>query len=292
MARPRRILALAAAAGAGAALAACSLLAGLDADYTLQASAGAEGGRDGDGPPDGGFDTSADTSVTPDGPLDAGADARFCANHRSDPGLVYCCDFEPETDCAWNASEATGGTIADKDGIGRLGSRGLHATVAKPPASLYLRRERGAAFNAMSKHELSFAFAVKTKSSLYGAALGALGFGLPLKVIGVSVYKATGKDGIDVSDPPGTLTGSSEYVEQNEWRRATITMIRTDGGPTTTSIKVTKAGQTSETEVDSRVGYDGGAGLPEILVGAFFTSPEQDGGVETVIDDILFIQTK
>ena len=43
MARPRRILALA-AAGAGAALAACSLLAGLDADYTLQASAGAEGG--------------------------------------------------------------------------------------------------------------------------------------------------------------------------------------------------------------------------------------------------------
>jgi len=133
---------------------------------------------------------------------------------------------------------------------------------------------------------------VKTKSSLYGAELGALGFGLPLKVIGVSVYQAAGKDAIDVSDPPGMLTGSRELVAKGEWRRATITMDRADGGPCTTTIKVTGESGTTQTEVDSRIGYDGGAALPQVLVGAFFTSPEADGGVETVIDDVLFTQTK
>ncbi len=291
MARPRRILVVGAAVTATA-LAACSLLTGLDADYKIQASADVEAGPDGKVGDDGGRDAADDTTNLPDGALDGGADARFCANHRGDPGLVFCCDFESETDCAWNESEKTGGTLADEDGIGRFGSRGLHATVATPPASLYLHRELGAAFNAMGKHELSFAFAVKKKSTLYGATLGALGFGKPFKVIGVSVYAAPGKDGIDISDPPGTLTGTTEYVEPNEWRRATITMTRPDGGPCTTSIKVTKAGQTAESEVDSRTGYDGGAGLPQLLVGAFFTSGEKDGGVETVIDDILFVQTK
>ena len=291
MTRTRRILAFGAAVSATA-LAACSLLTGLDADYKLQGGGEVEAGRDGDVGDDGGRDAATDTNVGPDGALDGGADARFCANHQGDPGVVYCCDFESETDCAWNDSEKTGGTLADEDGVGRFGSRGLHAAVTNAPASLYMHREVGAAFNTMGTHELSFAFTVKTKSTLYGAALGALGFGKPLKVIGVSVYKAPGKDGIDISDPPGTLTGSTESVEPNEWRRATITMSRPDGGPTTTSIRVTKAGSTSETEVDSRTGYDGGAGLPELLVGAFFTSAEMDGGVETVIDDILFVQTK
>jgi len=284
MARARRVLAPVAAVTATA-LVACSVLTGLDANYKLQESEGGSG-RDSTA------EAESETSLLPDGARDAGADGRFCANHLADPGLVYCCDFEPDTNCAWNVSETTGGTIADQDGVGRFGSRGLHATVMKPPASLYLRRELGAAFDARSVHELSFAFAVKTKSSLYGATLGALGFGLPLKVVGVSVYAAPGKDGIDISDPPGRLTGSTEYVEPKEWRRATITMIRADGGPSTTRIRVTKADQTAETEVESLSGYDGGASLPELLVGAFFTSPEKDGAVETLIDDILFTQTK
>ena len=291
MVRSRRLLALAGAATATS-LAACSLLTGLDADYKLQGSDDVEAGRDGDIGDDGGRDAAKDTSVVPDGATDAGADARFCANHQSDLGLVFCCDFETDTSCAWTDSEKTGGTVADEDGVGRFGSRGLRANVVNAPASLYMHREIGAPFNTMAKHELSFAFAVKKKSSLYGATLGALGFGKPFKVIGVSVYTAPGKDGIDISDPPGMMTGTTEYVEPNEWRRATITMSRADGGPCTTSIKVTKAGQTAVSEVDSRIGYDGGAGLPEILVGAFFTSPEKDGGVETVIDDILFVQTK
>ena len=44
--------------------------------------------------------------------------------------------------------------------------------------------------------------------------------------VGVSVYKADPKDGIDVSDPPGSLAGSSEFVDGGEWRQAKIVMDR------------------------------------------------------------------
>jgi hypothetical protein len=294
MARPRRILALAAAVTATA-LAACSLLTGLDADYKLQANSEAEGGRDGEVPPDGNGETGADTSVGFDGGRDATTDARFCEQHRADPGLAFCCDFETAAGkCPWAGEEKTNGTFAEEDGVGRYGSRGLHATVTRGPASAYVRSELAApvAFNSIEKHVLSFAFAVKTKSTLYGAAIGALGFnGTPFKVTGVSVYQAAGKDAIDVSDPPGMLGGTKESVALGEWRRATITMLRNDAGVyTTTTMVESEVGIPSQ--VDSRGGFDGGAGMTEILFGAFFTSSETGGRVETVIDDILLTQTK
>lgn len=294
MARPRRGLALAAAVTATA-LAACSLLTGLDADYKLQPGGEVEGGRDGDMPPDSAVDTGADTSSDRDGGRDATTDARFCERHRGDPGLAFCCDFEvAEGQCTWTGEEKTNGTFAEEDGVGRYGSRGLHATVTKGPASTYVRSELAAPvpFNSIAKHVLSFAFAVRTKSSLYGAAIGALGVsGSPFKVTGVSVYQATGKDAIDVSDPPGMLTGTRELVAVGEWRRATITMLRNDAGVyTTTTMVDSELG--IPTLVDSRGGFDGAAGVTEILFGAFFTSGETTGRVETSIDDILLTQTK
>ncbi|HSO40529.1 MAG TPA: hypothetical protein VLT33_48715 [Labilithrix sp.] len=290
MARPLRLLAVTAATLATG-LAACSLITGLDADYKLQAVV--EGGRDSDVEPDTGLDARADTSPLLDGGGDTSADARYCERYGDAANVVYCCDFETAAGgCTWDGDEKTNGTLVEEDGVGNNGSRGLHATVLKGPASLYLRRELPA-FNGFSKHELSFAFTVKTKSSLYGATLGALGLGPTptLKLIGVSVYKASPKDGIDISDPPGSLTGSSEFVDKGDWRRATITMQRAGAGPYTTTVVVTSKTGTL-TQVDSRLGFDGGAGPTEILVGAFFTSPEPDGGVETVIDDVLVTQTK
>jgi len=288
---------LAVASTLAATLVACSLLNGLDADYRPQSTSG-EGGRDGDVDPDGNaIDARNDTDLPADGGVDSASDARFCDLNGDAANVVYCWDFEENTAGSprfgWDDFESTSGSYAVEDNVGANNSRGLHAIVTKPALSgkAYLRKQIPGPFNGVVRHELSFAFSVKTKSSLYTASLGALGFGAPLKFMGVSVYKGN-PDGIDVGDPPGGLAGTVETVLPGQWRRATIAMERAGAGtPYTTTISVTSASGTS-TQVDQRTGFDGGVAPTEILVGAFFTSNDPDGGVETVIDDVLLKQTK
>lgn len=291
--RSARILALGAGALA-AALAACSLLTGLDADYKSRAAPGDEGGTDGDATSDGAGRGDARDDTGP-GDGGAGGSGRFCDLNGDAAGVVYCCDFE-DNSCLWDVDEQTLGSFKIEPNIGANGSSALRATIVKPGGSVFRsRRLPTGPFNGFRRHEFSFAFSLKTKSSLSTADLGAVGFGtlnpFTLKYVGVAVYKGATQDLIDISSPPG-LNGTHEQVSVGDWRRATIAMDRgtVPTAPYVTTVTVTSAAGTL-TQVDM-VAFDGGAADTQILVGAFFTSVDPDGGVETVIDDILLKQTK
>jgi hypothetical protein len=293
--RSTRILALGAGAFATV-LAACSLLNGLDADYRLQSAVSGEGGNDG---ADGNIvDGKSDTNVPIDGGPDGPNIARFCEAKGDAGDVTFCCDWEPGTECKWDTDEESNGTLErSAEDAGRNHSRGLRATVSKPAPSgrVFIRRTiPEKSFNDYAVHTLRFAFSVQQKSSLYTATLGALGFSFTpnAKLTGVSVYGESSTDKIDVSDPPGTLGGSMETVKDGEWRVAEVKMVRQSPGSYKATISVS-ASTTDDTLrlVDERT-FLGGAAATEVLVGAFFTSSEPDGGVVTAIDDVLLTQSK
>lgn len=309
--RRRRVL-LALTSAASLALAACSILTGLDADYTLQAQAGGddadvgdesstpitEAGTDGTGPVDAAYDGDA-------GP--------FCAQHKNDPGLVFCHDFEQSLDAVANGftdSNETSGSLDVSPGTGVGGSLALRAKVTGPAGSgnVYVHKVLDepdgapATFGEFNEHELSFAFAFDNVTTLYTSLMGSLGYGAvtSLTRVGVSDYTNAGANNVDVSDPPGSLNGPSVKVAVGEWRRAiislkrpsrtmpyvaTVTVQSLDGA---TSVEVYRA-----TAFDGGVLSDGGSGPVHLLLGSFFTSSvAADGGVTNRIDDVLYRRTR
>lgn len=288
----------------GVAMSACTAIAGLTDEYRLAdggGSAGEGGSADGNVDKDGalpdGFvpGTDGGADALPDQLV--ATDAGFCQQYGAATDVTYCDDFELATSgpkWGWDDFTTTGATLARETGIGVKGSAALHAVVANAPdggSSAYLRKEVGAAqFNSFRSQELSFSISVKKKSTLYGATVGALGHGASLQYIGASVYTAVPNDGIDVSDPPGTLVSPYQTAVVGEWHRVIITMTRMTAGVYSSKVEITAIGTTGATNVvdGPRPGFAGGSTPTEILVGAFFTSAP--GTVETIIDDVLLKQ--
>jgi hypothetical protein len=301
-----RVLALVAL---GAAVSACTAIAGLTDDYHLAGDAGGVGPGSEGGGGDGNVDKDG---ALPDGFVpgqDGGADApidqvvpeggTFCDQYGSALNVKYCDDFELTTSgpkWGWDDFTTSSATIVRENGIGAGGSAALRATVTSAPAggsSAYLRKQMAPdPFTSFLTQELSFSFSVSKKSTTYGATIGAIGYGASLKYIGVNVFMAVPDDGIDISDPPGFLSSPYQTAHLGDWHRAIITMTRTATNVYSSTVEVTKVGTTGATlMVDGpRAGFAGGTPPTEILVGAFFTSPS--GGVEIIIDDVLLKQTK
>ena len=308
----RRALVVLAAGGASLALAACSLLTGLDADYTMAPELDAR--RDGDiDEGDGGVDAASDR-VSPDDARAAVDAGPFCDQHRTDPGLVFCTDFEKNLTVPANGFDDTGmdeGSYDVSAGIGVGGSVALRARAIHPLASsnVYFRKvfDEGDGgpppFDRFDEHELSFAFASPGPTTLYTAVLGALGFGAASSPdrIGFSVYRGTaGTNSFDVAAPFG-VNGAAAAVPFGAWRRARISFKRSGPDqPYQTVVQVMGLDGSDPSELYSAPAFsgkvlkDGGTGPAQILLGAFFTSKDDgpeagpDGGVTTLLDDVLY----
>lgn len=304
MTRRMRVLAL---MMLGAAVPACSVLAGLTEDYRYAPDGGTsptgEGGSgdgnvDKDGALPDGFVPGRDGGA--DAPPDQlAADGGFCEQYGSGANVRFCDDFDLSTSgpkWGWDDYTSSSAALTRENGIGTGGSYAIRSTVTSAPAggsSASLRRQLGPdQFNAFQTQELSFSFRINKKSTLYGATLGAIGYGASLKYIGVSVYTAAPDDGIDISDPPGSLSAPYQTAAVGDWHRAIITMTRTAAGIYSSTIDVTKVGTTGATlRVDGpRANFAGGTAPTEVLIGTFFSSAT--GGVEVIIDDVLMKQTK
>lgn len=133
MARRGRLLAFVAIASS-ATLVACSLLTGLDADYTLQ-TAGGEAGKDGDIPGDGpGGDATNDSQPPVDGGPDAKTDGSFC-DGIDRTNVFKCFDFEDAAapKFGWSSVKADEGdaSVTVDPSVGYLGTDGLKFIMTK-----------------------------------------------------------------------------------------------------------------------------------------------------------------
>ncbi|MDB4943765.1 MAG: hypothetical protein JWP97_3299 [Labilithrix sp.] len=292
--------------------AACSVLTGLDGDYTLASEVSAD-----DGAVDGGSEAAADVTPPIDAPI--GVDGgTFCERHDGDPGVVFCHDFEKSGSAPANGFDQTASDEGSFDvslGTGVGGSMALRAKANHPAASsnVYFRKvfteADGAApsFDGFNEHELSFAFTAEQQTSLYTAVIGSLGYGVASspKRVGVSVYRGVlGKSSFDVSDPPGGMAGSFVSVPLGTWRRARISLKRPAAlQPYQVVVEIAELDGSDPVEVYRDVAFggavlaDGGTGPAQILLGAFFTSPDvpdagPDGGVTTIVDDVLYRRVK
>jgi hypothetical protein len=241
----RATLVTAALALASGALVACSLLTGLDADYSSSAHDGAiapvvEGGG-GDAPgPDGGMDGSMnDGMVTPDG--GDGAVLSFCDQQKgdSDPLDFFCTDFENDTVGAtgpkgWDAlfnNLGDGGTIALIDGAGVGGSHALDFTSNSANAGLYRQLRVDKNFtnsgvpSSFKSFEVELHFRVVSSVVDYDAfALLVFGGSSP-KENGVAGYKA----GVDHQiSHEGPLNGAVVMMNDGQWHEAKLVLEHTD----------------------------------------------------------------
>jgi hypothetical protein len=289
--------------GLGAALAACSVITGLNADYTRQdegSGADADAAVSADGPVstgDGGPDAAPVTDATADG-------GRFCEQYGDAADVAFCWDFEGSIGnptIGFAGSETTGnGTIGNltivEDG-GTNGSLGLLATLEAPTASgqAYLRQQlgdggAGDSFDAWSYHSMEFDFVIQS-NSINVVTIGSIGFGSSLKVTGLATYwDGVSKTQMDISSPPGSPGGAQVLAPLGTWMHAQIELTRPSAGqPYVTKTQVHNRGTATGGEVTnpSVDTFAGGPGYTELLVGAYFSS-QSSGSIAVRIDDILY----
>jgi hypothetical protein len=295
----KRVVVVAAAA-AGTLLVACSMLTGLDAEYTERSATDAA-------------DSSPTTHVAePNGTeLDAGADAAptdaatdandaawpaaFCAT--KDAGANgFCWDFEGPAgppNWGWTDNSTVGGALTVVTGTGRNTSRVLRATVTNARSAsgnAFLHHSiPGGSFISFRHHELNFAYSVVRRASLYTISLGLLGFGGGgTQYAGASVYAVPSADGlIDVSNPPGDVNGTSVAVTLGDWKTVHVALNRS-GNTNTYAAQVSVDGVAVEDAV-STINAGTSTAPTQIWIGAFY-SALGDGGVEALIDNVIVRQ--
>lgn len=292
MARRGRLLVFVALASS-AALVACSLLTGLNADYTLQ-TAGAEAGKDGDTPGDGpGDGPGADgaTDALPDTtPLrDTGVDGAFCDGIDA-AFLDFCDDFEDPTLKAgvpvlWkmlmNSADAS---VKIKPGLGMDGSAGLEVdTQSASTASrqIWLNKVLPASQGLPTQylsHQLDFDFRVDV-SDLNYEAVGVLNFtNATPEDHGVAAY---------VGDLLGRLTPKSTGVPNGlTWHHARVKLQHAAKGTPFDSV-ITIDG----VEVDNTTGVStANTSVTEVRMGLFYTT-NAAGHVHATFDNVVARRT-
>jgi hypothetical protein len=284
----RATLAMAALALASGGLAACSLLTGLDADYSSSAHDGAiapsgeGGGADAPGSDGGGMEASAnDGMVTPDG--DA-AVLSFCetAKGTTDPEDFFCTDFENDSigtsgPKGWDAltnNLAAGGTIALLADAGIGGSHALDFVSNTTDTALYrqLRIDKKFTYtgapSSFKSFEVELHFRVLTSAVDYDAfALLVFGGSSP-KENGVAGYKA----GVDHQiSHEGPLNGAVVMVNDGQWHDAKLVLEHADAvTPFVRSLSFNDGGTIIETKTPNHT-FDP-AVAPVFSIGTFNTA--------------------
>lgn len=277
--RARLVIALAAF------LAACNALTGLDDEFRLATTAGAEAGTPDPAEaaaPDVDARAPGDDARAPDAG-DAGTCAAFTA-----PG-TFCTDFEDTAvgppAFGWDPSggERNGGDIAVEPGVGVGGSRGLRArATADGGASLKVSLWKtlpGPTNMRMDELELRFAFRIASSTMDY-AALATFAFPQTnnLLTFGLGWYG----DHLDTSSPPGPKDPTTFAGGVGAWHAGRVTMTR-DATSGTYTLQTAVDGAV----VDTKPGLSIGAPTSvQIRLGAYFTSVAP-ATLDVTFDDVV-----
>ena len=296
-----RVLALTVAALA-AGLAACSVITGLNADYTRQddeTGAGDDAMAATDTP-----GSSGDGNDDPDTSRDAGFQGEFCEQYDGAANVAFCWDFSlsgTSFGAGFNGGYQTAdaGSLSISPEGGSNGSPYLVAKLTHATASsqAYVERsigdDAGESFTTYSQHDLQFKFMVIHNDGINTTALGSLGFktckGCQPTVTGIANYLQGGEDRIDISSPPGAIALPYVAAADRQWLRGEVNLKRSVAGvPYAMTITVFDATNNPVTLETGTFAAD--AGSAELLFGAYFSSPS-DAGTSSItvgIDDIVY----
>jgi hypothetical protein len=307
----RTTLLMAALALASGALVACSLLTGLDADYSSSAHDGAvtpsgeAGGSDAPGSDGGGMEGSmTDGMVTPD--ADAAA-LSFCKTQQGASENVdfFCADFESSNwpgdgtpPAPWltltNARDAGTFTFVPDAGTTRSkvldvvglsnGGGGAHAFLRTALSSSMGAKPA----NQYQKYVLKFEFRVLSSNLDYDA-------------LGLLIFKPndqTGENGIAGYGPgtPHVLSHQGTGVSPvkrvtdtipTDWHAATVTLTRVGAGPTYTRAIIID--MTDVEEGTSPITIDT-ASPTELWVGVF-NADTNPGAAHAQFDNVVLVRT-
>lgn len=304
----RATLVMAALALASGGLVACSLLTGLDADYSSSAHDGAitpvgeAGGGDAPGSDGGGMEGSTnDGMVTPDG--DA-ATLSFCKAQQGTTADAdfFCVDFETTSwpgdgtpPAPWltltNARDA--GTFTFVPDAGKGGSRVLDVVGVSSGggAHAFLRTALSSSpkqANQYQRYVLKFDFRVLSSNLDYDA-LGLLIF-KPNNQIGENGIAGYGPGTPHVLSHQGTGVSPVKSVPNTiptEWHAGTVTLTRVGAGPT-----YTRALTIDTTDVEdstSPITIDNGSPT-ELWVGVF-NADTTPGTAHAQFDNVVLVRT-
>ena len=280
---------MAALALTSVALGACSVLTGLDADYSSSAHDGAaaigsEGGGDGGPGTDGqvGMEGSTtDGMVTPDG--GDGSVLSFCKAAQGDTPDedFFCTDFENDVIGAtgpvgWSAfvnNVGDGGTIALVPGAGVGASHALDIVSDTPDTSIYRQLRIEKQFAHVSAPDQFKSFEVQLHFRLVSSvvdydALALLVFGgATTKENGIAGYKAGVSHQISHEGP---LNGATVMINDGLWHSAAMLLEHTDAGtPFFRTLSFDDGGTPIETRTPNHT-FDP-TGSPVFAVGTFNT---------------------
>lgn len=280
----------------GAAVPACTAIAGLTDDYHLAdggagvtgEGGGADGSVDKDGAlpdgfvpgQDGGPDAKVDQVVPDGGPFS-------CATiDKTD--LDYCNDFEDGAASAtapntyWTGIQnSSGAPITVVAGAGFDGSHGLDVdstTAASGSRNIYLHKTLGAAqaIGNYLRYDVEFDFKVVSPVAGDYLVVGVLNFtGAAAEDHGVAVYPT---EDLISRLMPKTI-GVTKALDT--WRHAHLVLEHTTAGPSFTRTMTING-----TSVDSSPITTAGATLTELRFGVFYTAP-QPGRIHVIIDNIV-----
>lgn len=288
MTRQMRVLAI---VMLGAAVPACSVLAGLTEDYRL-ADGGVtppgDGGADGDDDKDG----ALPDGFVPDGGTDAPIDqlvadgGRFC-DSVAQQGLQFCTDFENDDGGVFAPPlNDVGGTATLTPTGGTDGSTGLQFTMAYPtgPGSKHfwmakpLASGNGPSF--YQHYEVQFDVRIPSgTSTLYYVALGTLSFTStpdPEQDHGVAVTNGSGFGKVPLISPAVPDTNTPPH-----WHRVHLKLDRAGVG-TPYAREITVDGMSVDSSTNHNIGSVGDA---ELRIGTFNTGG--NGSMQAVFDNIF-----
>ena len=281
----RSTLVMSALALASGALVACSLLTGLDADYSSNARDGASapsgeaGGSDAPGSDGGGMEGSTtDGMVTPDG--GDGSVLSFCDQQRGDSGLddFFCADFEQND----SVSPTTGprgfealvnnvdGGISISAGAGKDGTHALDVVSNTTNSALYRQLKVSKQFSNMKvpdqfkSYEMSFDFRVVASVVDYDAyALLVFGPTSP-KENGIAGYGAAPAHQISREGPKAPA-----YIDNDaQWHSARVLLAH--AAPSTPFARSIQIDQKDIENADPGHTFDS-ASYPTLSIGSFNT---------------------
>ena len=303
MRRRSRLLAFTVGALASA-LAACSVITGLNADYTREDN---DNSGDADATVMGneGSPPGPDATSPPDANSDAGT---FCDQYGDAANVGFCWDFE-----STGGSATAGFVISDDMPNGNLALEpdsgdhtfALRATVTSPKVSsqAYVQQQvgdgaAGTNFEDWNDHVVEFDFVIYG-NSVNVVTIASLGYETPaskLLVTGLAAYwDMVATTQIDISSPPGNPGGSQVAAPPGQWMHAKIHLTRTASTvPFTTHSFVGRRGETLVDVTTDMPPFDSGTGPTELLFGAYFTSVSNDAGakVSVGIDNILYTHAR
>lgn len=282
----------------GAAVSACTAIAGLTDDYRLADGGGSAGeGGSGDGNVDkdgalpdgfvpgteGGADAKLDQQVT-----DGGS---FCDSVEKS-GLQFCTDFDSDDGGAFSTVNDVSGTAALAPGAGTNGSMGYQFMMTYPSggASKHFWLAKAlAAGNPPSfyqHYEVQFDVRIASgTSTLYYVALGTLSFTStadPEQDHGIAVNNGSGFGKVPTFSGAATDTNAPPH-----WHRVHLKLDRAGvGTPYTRTITVTESDGVTATTVDSSSNHIiGSVGDAEFRIGTFNTGG--NGSIQAVFDNVF-----